>query len=113
MLYWTHCSWLCPSLGVELCSNMSGGCIVSGAHVERSLLFSSVRVNSYASTHEAVVLPEVDIGRHAKLTKVVIDRGCRIPEGLVVGEDPERDARLFHRSDGGVVLISPEMLEAL
>ena len=94
-------------------SMVSGGCIVSGAQVSRSLLFSNVRVNSYARTHEAVVLPEVDIGRHARLTKVVVDRGCRIPEGLVIGEDPALDAARFYRSDGGVVLISAEMLAAL
>ncbi len=99
--------------GVAIDSMVSGGCIVSGARVERSLLFSSVRVNSYASTLEAVVLPEVDIGRHARLTKVVIDRGCQIPEGLVVGEDPAFDAARFHRSEGGVVLINADMLAAL
>jgi glucose-1-phosphate adenylyltransferase len=99
--------------GVAVDSMVSGGCIVSGAHVARSLLFSSVRINSWARTCEAVILPEVEIGRHARLTKVVIDRGCRIPEGLVVGEDPEEDARRFYRSDGGVVLISADMLAAL
>jgi len=99
--------------GVAVDSMVSGGCIVSGAQVVRSLLFSNVRANSYARTHEAVVLPEVDIGRHARLTKVVVDRGCRIPEGLVVGEDPAHDARRFYRSDGGVVLISAEMLAGL
>jgi glucose-1-phosphate adenylyltransferase len=99
--------------GVAVDSMVSGGCIVSGAHVSRSLLFSNVRVNSYAHTHEAVVLPEVGIGRHARLTKVVIDRGCRIPEGLVVGEDPAFDTARFYRSDGGVVLITSEMLAAL
>jgi glucose-1-phosphate adenylyltransferase len=99
--------------GVAIDSMVSGGCIVSGAQVIRSLLFSNVRVNSYAQTSEAVVLPEVDIGRHARLTKVVVDRGCRIPEGLVVGEDPALDAARFHRSDGGVVLINAEMLAAL
>ena len=99
--------------GVAVDSMVSGGCIVSGAQVARSLLFSSVRINSYARTCEAVVLPEVEIGRHARLNKVVIDRGCRIPEGLVVGEDPEEDARRFYRSDGGVVLISADMLAAL
>jgi len=99
--------------GVAIDSMVSGGCIVSGAHVARSLLFSSVRINSYARTCEAVILPEVEVGRHARLNKVVIDRGCRIPEGLVVGEDPEEDARRFYRSDGGVVLISADMLAAL
>ncbi len=99
--------------GVAVDSMVSGGCIVSGARVSRSLLFSNVRVNSYARTSEAVLLPEVEVGRHARLSKVVVDRGCRIPEGLVVGEDPELDARRFYRSDGGVVLISEDMLAAL
>jgi glucose-1-phosphate adenylyltransferase len=99
--------------GVAIDSMVSGGCIVSGARVSGSLLFSSVRVNSYARLSEAVVLPEVDIGRYARLSKVVIDRGCRIPEGLVVGEDAELDARRFYRSEGGVVLISADMLAAL
>jgi glucose-1-phosphate adenylyltransferase len=99
--------------GVAVDSMVSGGCIVSGARVSRSLLFSSVRVNSFARTSEAVLLPEVEVGRHARLSKVVVDRGCRIPEGLVVGEDPALDARRFHRSEGGVVLINADMLGAL
>jgi glucose-1-phosphate adenylyltransferase len=99
--------------GVAVDSMVSGGCIISGAQLRRSLLFSSVRVNSYAQTCDAVVLPEVQIGRSARLNKVVIDRGVRIPENLVVGEDAELDARRFYRSDGGVVLISAEMLAAL
>ena len=60
-----------------------------------------------------MLLPEVEVGRYARLNKVVVDRGCRIPEGLVVGEDPEADARRFYRSEGGVVLISADMLAAL
>src|SRR5260221_5283922 len=99
--------------GVAVDSMVSGGCIVSGAHVSRSLLFSSVRINSFARTCEAVLLPEVEVGRHARLHKVVVDRGCRTPEGLVVGEDPELDAQRFYRSEEGVVLISAEMLAAL
>jgi glucose-1-phosphate adenylyltransferase len=99
--------------GVAVDSMVSGGCIVSGAHVSRSLLFSRVRVNSYARTREAVLLPEVEVGRYARLNKVIVDRGCRIPEGLVVGDDPSYDMQRFYRSDGGVVLISSEMLAAL
>jgi glucose-1-phosphate adenylyltransferase len=99
--------------GVAVDSMVSGGCIVSGAYVARSLLFSSVRINSFARTCEAVLLPEVEVGRHARLNKVVVDRGCRIPEGLVVGEDPEFDAQRFYRSENGVVLISADMLAAL
>ncbi|HVA12352.1 MAG TPA: glucose-1-phosphate adenylyltransferase, partial [Stellaceae bacterium] len=99
--------------GVAVDSMVSGGCIVSGAHVARSLLFSNVRINSYARTREAVVLPEVEVGRYARLSKVVIDRGCRIPEGLIVGEDALDDEARFYRSEGGVVLISADMLGAL
>ncbi|MGH7045890.1 MAG: glucose-1-phosphate adenylyltransferase [Stellaceae bacterium] len=99
--------------GMAVDSMVSGGCIVSGGTVRRSLMFSSCRVNSYARTCEAVLLPEVEIGRRARLNKVVIDRGCRIPEGLVVGEDPERDATRFYRSDGGVTLVTAEMVAAL
>jgi glucose-1-phosphate adenylyltransferase len=92
---------------------VSGGCIVSGATVRRSLMFSNCRVNSFARTHEAVLLPEVDIGRYARLTKVVVDRGARIGEGLVIGEEPHLDASRFYRSDGGVTLVTAEMLAAL
>ena len=96
--------------GMAVDSMVSGGCIISGAQVKSSLLFSGVRVNSYAQTREAVLLPEVRVGRYARLTKVVVDRGCRIPEHLVVGEDPELDAKRFYRSEGGVALISADML---
>ena len=96
--------------GMAVDSMVSGGCIVSGATVRRSLMFSNCRVNSFAQTREAVLLPDVEVGRHARLTKVVIDRGCRIPEGLVVGEDPALDAARFYRSDGGVTLVTGEML---
>jgi len=96
--------------GLAIDSMVSGGCIISGAQVRRSLLFSSVRVNSYAQTCDAVLLPEVQVGRYARLNKVVVDRGVRIPENLVVGEDPEVDNKCFYRSEGGVVLISGDML---
>ena len=74
--------------GMAVDSMVSGGCIVSGATVRRSLLFSNCRVNSFAQTREAVLLPEVEVGRHARLTKVVVDRGCRIREGLVDRRGP-------------------------
>ena len=96
--------------GLAIDSMVSGGCIISGAQVKRSLLFSSVRVNSYAQTQGAVLLPEVQVGRNAHLTNVVVDRGVRIPENLVVGEDPELDDKRFYRSEGGIVLISADML---
>lgn len=99
--------------GVALSSVISGGCIVSGGTVYQSLLFSRVRVHSHAHLHEAVVLPNVDVGEHARLRKVVVARGCRIPNGLVVGEDPEEDARRFYRTPSGVTLISQRMLDKL
>jgi glucose-1-phosphate adenylyltransferase len=99
--------------GQAINSLVSGGCIVSGATVKDSLLFSKVRVNSYARIDESVILPEVNIGRYVRLKKVVIDRGCDIPPNLVVGEDKELDAKRFHRSEGGVTLITKEMLARL
>ncbi len=99
--------------GMAVDSMVSGGCIVSGATVRRSLLFSNCRVNSFAQTREAVLLPDVDVGRHVRLTKVVVDRGCRISEGLAIGEDPDRDAERFYRSEGGVTLVTAEMLAML
>src|SRR5437868_5373494 len=99
--------------GMAVDSMVSGGCIISGATVRRSLLFSNCRVNSYVQTCEAVLLPDVLVGRHARLSKVVVDRGCRIREGLVIGEDPELDAKRFYCSDGGVTLVSADMLAAL
>jgi glucose-1-phosphate adenylyltransferase len=99
--------------GMAVDSMVSGGCIISGAHVSRTLLFSNCRVNSHARTREAVVLPDVDIGRYSRLNRVVIDRGCHLPEGTVIGEDPQADARRFHVSANGVTLVTPEMLAAL
>lgn len=99
--------------GMALDSLVSGGCIISGATVERSLLFSKCRVNSYSELQEAVLLPEVSVGRRARLTRVVIDHGCSIPEGMVIGEDPLEDARRFERTANGVTLVTREMLARL
>jgi glucose-1-phosphate adenylyltransferase len=99
--------------GSAVSSLVSGGCIVSGAAIRRALLFTGVRVNSFASLEDAVVLPRVNIGRNASLKKVVIDSDITIPEGLVVGEDPVLDAKRFRRSEGGVVLITQPMLDRL
>ena len=98
--------------GEAIESSVSAGCILSGS-VHNSLLFSNCRVHSYTHINGAVLLPEVQVGRNARLTKVVVDRGCRIPDGLVVGEDPAEDARRFYRSEGGVTLITPTMLAKL
>ena len=99
--------------GEAICSLVSGGCIVSGAAVQRSLLFTGVHVHSYAQIHGAVVMPYVDIARGARLRNVVVDRGVRIPAGLVVGEDPELDAERFFRTDSGICLITQPMIDRM
>jgi glucose-1-phosphate adenylyltransferase len=99
--------------GLTINTMVSGGCIVSGSVVSNSVLFSSVRIRSFCTVDQAVLLPDVTVGRHCFLKKVVVDRGCQIPDGLVVGEDPELDARRFERSEGGVVLITKAMLDQL
>jgi glucose-1-phosphate adenylyltransferase len=91
-------------------SMVAGGCIVSGSYVRRSLLFSNVHVHSYSHIEDAVIFPDVDIGRRCVIRKAVIDKGCRIPPDTSIGVDPEEDAARFHVSKGGVVLVTPEML---
>jgi glucose-1-phosphate adenylyltransferase len=99
--------------GQAITSLVSGGCIISGASVWRSLLFTGVKLGSYSAVENAVILPEVQIDRSAHLNKVIIDRGVRIPEGLVVGKDPELDAKRFRRTHGGVCLITQPMIDRL
>ena len=94
-------------------SLISGGCIVSGTTLNRTLLFTGVHVHSYGRIQGAVILPYADIGRGARLTNVVVDRGVHIPAGLVVGEDPAFDATRFRRTDKGVCLITQPMLDRL
>ncbi|MCG5535223.1 glucose-1-phosphate adenylyltransferase [Ectothiorhodospira mobilis] len=96
--------------GMAVDSMVSGGCIISGSTVRHSLLFSNVTVNSYASLSDSVVLPDVDIGRNCSIHRAVIDQGCRIPEGTTIGEDPQEDAKRFYVSEGGVTVVTPEML---
>lgn len=97
--------------GVAINSVVSGGCIISGSTLRRSLCFSNVRVHSYSLIEEAVILPDVEIKRHCKLKKVIIDRGCVIPEGTVIGYDHDEDRkRGFRVSSKGVVLVTREML---
>lgn len=96
--------------GMAVDSMVSGGCVVSGALVQHSLLFSNVKVHSHAQVFDSVVLPNVDIGRHCRITKAVIDKGCRIPPGTVIGENPAEDAKRFYITQGGVVLVTAEML---
>ena len=99
--------------GMATSSMVSGGCIVSGSRIDRSLLFTGVHAHSYSQLDGVVALPQVQISRKAELKNVVIDRGVVIPEGLVVGEDPEEDARRFRRTDNGICLITKPMIDAL
>lgn len=92
-------------------SMVSGGCVISGARVNRSLLFSNVTVHSYSTVTDSVLLPDVEVGRHCRIQKAIIDRGCHLPENTVIGEDHEQDrARGFRVTDKGVVLVTPDML---
>jgi glucose-1-phosphate adenylyltransferase len=96
--------------GQAVDSMISGGCIVSGAKVRHSLLFTNVRVNSYSTVQDSIVLPDAIIARHCRITKAIIERGCEIPEGTVIGENRADDEKRFHVSQGGVVLVTPDML---
>ncbi len=97
-------------VGQAFDSMVCGGCIISGATVRHSILSPNVRVNSWALVEHSVVLPQVNIGRHAKVRRAIIDRGCRIPEGMEIGYDLEADKERFDVSPGGIVTVTPGML---
>ena len=99
--------------GNAVSSMISGGCIISGSQIERCLLFTGVKAHSYSALTGVIAMPYVEIGRHARLTGVVIDKDVVIPEGLVVGEDPELDAQRFTRTWGGICLITSSMIANL
>lgn len=101
------------SHGMTMNSLVSGGCIISGSVVVHSVLFSRVRVNSFCNIDSAVLLPDVVVGRSCRLRRCVIDRACVIPEGMVIGENPDEDSRRFYRSEEGIVLVTREMLARL
>ena len=99
--------------GITYNTIISGGCIVSGSSVSDSVLFSGVRVHSFCQITQAVLLPDVEVGRGCRLHKVVIDRGCVLPDETVIGEDAAADAARFERTEGGVVLVTRDMLKRL
>jgi glucose-1-phosphate adenylyltransferase len=96
--------------GAAIDSLVSGGCIISGSTVRRSLLFSNVHVDSHCTIEDSVLLPNVTVGSHAVLKRVIVDKNCQIPEGLEVGVNHEEDRKRFHVSPNGVTLITPDML---
>jgi len=119
---WTHQRQLPPAKfvqdaegrhGLTVNTMVSGGCIVSGSVVANSVLFSNVRIRSFCTIESCVILPEVLVQRSCRLSRVVVDRGCELPEGLVVGEDAALDAARFERTEQGVVLITRDMLRRL
>ncbi len=89
---------------------VSGGCIISGSCVKRSLLFSDVRVNSYSLIEDSVILPKVDIGRYVTIRRAVIDKGCNIPDGMQIGVNHEEDRKRFYVSEKGITLVTPDMM---
>jgi glucose-1-phosphate adenylyltransferase len=99
--------------GSAVSSLVSGRCIISGASLNRTLLFTGVHVHSFATVENSVILPEVDIARGARLRNVVVDHGVRIPPGLVVGEDPDEDKVRFRRTEAGICLITQSMIDGL
>jgi len=116
---WTYQAQLPPAkfvfehadrVGTALYSLVSGGCIISGSMVRRSMLFSNVHVHSYCDIEDSVILPDVEIHRHVNLRKCVIDRYCVLPPGAEIGFDAEADRRRFFVTDRGVTLVIPEML---
>lgn len=116
---WTHQEQLPPAKfvfndddrrGMAVDSMVSGGCIISGAHIQNSLLFSHVTVDSYTQIDSSVVLPEVTIGQNCRINHAVIDKNCEIPDGTVIGYNEEEDRERFYVTPNGVVLVTPEML---
>jgi len=96
--------------GSAVDSLVSGGCLVSGAQIERSLLFSNVRVNSYTKIESSVILPNVNIGRGCHIKNAIIDKGCNIPENTLIGQDLVKDKEKYFVTEKGVVLVTPEMV---
>ncbi|WP_263770604.1 glucose-1-phosphate adenylyltransferase [Propionivibrio soli] len=118
---WTYQSQLPPAKfvhnqidrhGIAIESTVSGGCIISG-EMNRSLLFSACRVHSYAKVNWSVLLPDVEIGRGARLSRCIVDHAVKIPPGMVIGEDPVEDARRFRRTENGITLVTQQMLDRL
>jgi glucose-1-phosphate adenylyltransferase len=96
--------------GEAIDSLVSGGCIISGARVKRSVIFFAVEIQKSSHVKDSVILPKVHIGEGCTINRAVIDKACVIPDGTMIGVDPEEDARRFHVTDDGIVLVTPEML---
>lgn len=97
--------------GTAIDSLISGGCIVSGASVHRSVMFVQSRVETGSTIEDSLLLPNVSVGSRCTIRRAIIDAGCQVPDGMSIGCDAESDALNFHRSPGGVVLVTRDMLE--
>ncbi len=91
-------------------SLVSGGCIISGARVKRSVIFFGTEIERGSVIKDSVVLPKVDIGKNCRITRAIIDKACAIPDDMVIGEDLDADRERFHVTENGIVLVTPEML---
>ena len=96
--------------GEAIDSLISAGCIISGARLKRSVVFFAVKVESYSLIKDSVILPKVNIGQNCRITRAIIDKGCVIPDDTIIGEDPDEDAKRFHVTPEGIVLVTPAML---
>jgi glucose-1-phosphate adenylyltransferase len=99
--------------GCAIDSMVSGGCIISGARVAGSLLFSNVRIRDYSAIEQSVILPRVRIGENCVIRRAIIDEGVTIPDGMQIGVDRKADEERFHVTENGVVLVTTAMLRAL
>jgi glucose-1-phosphate adenylyltransferase len=96
--------------GEAIDSLVSGGCIISGARVKRSVISFGTTIESYSLIKDCVILPKVQIGENCRITKTIIDKACVIPDGTVIGENIEEDRKKYHVSPEGIVLVTPKML---
>jgi glucose-1-phosphate adenylyltransferase len=96
--------------GQAIDSLVSGGCIISGARVKRSVIFFATEIERGSVVKDSVILPKVYIGQNCRITRAIIDKACVIPDGTVIGEDPEQDRHRFHVTEEGIVLVTPSML---
>jgi glucose-1-phosphate adenylyltransferase len=99
-------------MGIALDSIVSGGCIISGGRAINSVLSPGVRINSYCEVDHSILFPHVEIGRHSRVSRAILDRGVRLPERTQIGLDPEEDRKRFHVTDGGIVVVVPENLRS-
>ena len=98
--------------GMAINSMVAGGCIISGASVRESLLFFDVTVDERSEIFRSVLLPHVVVGKRCRISRAIIDEGCSVPDGMVIGEDAARDRERFHVTEQGVVLVTQDMLRA-